>query len=390
MPKQPRLCIVGAGPTGLALANLLWQQGVQCDVIEKREAPSQLNKAIVMSPESLEHLAAIGCQQKILQDVQPVADLTMYWQHKRLCRIHYRRLNRKYKNFVHIRQPMLEKVLADHLHKQGGTILRGAALTGLKQYKDNVTVDLLHESQTTQQHYDYVIGCDGGQSAVRTLSHIPCVPHHYNTYFIVGDVTLDWGHPKRNQQHYFMSPAGYLFIVPGPLGQHRIVGSYHGTCDRRTPSLEELTALLHERGPGNISIKQVHWAASAPFYHQLAHKAYHHRIVLAGDAYHLFSPVGGINMNLGIQDATYVAEAFMRHDDAMIQSSLKAYGSFRHAQLLKLQKQTQIMTDLITQKSVHPIAQHFQAKMCNRQFMAKDLPNMMYGAGALPKRYLQA
>ena len=388
MNKKQRVCVVGAGPTGLSLANLLWQQGVLCDVIEKRETPSQLNKAIVMSPASLEHLTAIGCQQAIINDAQLISDLTMYWQHKRLCRIHYRRLNRCYKTFVHIRQPMLEKVLTAQLQQQGGSVERGVELIGLTQTQDKVQVELQHQKQGEQRQYDYVIGCDGGQSSVRHLSHIPCKTHPYDSYFIVGDVSLDWVHPQQDQQHYFMSPAGYLFIVPGPLGQHRIVGSYHGACDRRVPSLQELTALLEERGPGKIRIQQVHWAASAPFYHQLAHKACHNRVVLAGDAYHLFSPVGGINMNLGIEEASYVAQAFTYQDNAMIQSSLKAYYDFRHAQLLRLKKQTQVLSDLITQKASHPIAQYFQPKMANREFIAKDLPSMMYGLGALPRRYM--
>lgn len=77
--------------------------------------------------------------------------------------------------------------------------------------------------------------------------------------------------------------------------------------ERPVATLEQLQAIVDANGPGGIRVHSPQWLTCAPFYHRRADTCLKQRVVLAGDAFHLFSPLGAQGLNTGFQDAFKLA-----------------------------------------------------------------------------------
>src|SRR5690606_31121273 len=186
--------------------------------------------------------------------------------------------------------------------------------TGDASHADAPAEVVLEHEDGTQEcvSCNWLIGCDGSRSAVRDQAKIAFEGGDYGNAFILGDAQIDWGGPKDELQ-FFLSGKGYMLLVPMPDGLHRIIAQtdrkYEDfqSKDRPQATLEELQAIVDRNGPGGIRVHSPQWLTSAPFYHRLAETSVKGRVVLAGDAFHLFSPLGAQGLNTGFQDAFNLA-----------------------------------------------------------------------------------
>lgn len=384
------ILIVGAGPTGLTLACTLAKQGINCRIIDKRSTSSEISRAINISQPTLDIFKLLGIKEQFWSDGLKLDALIGYWNKRRLFKIDYRFTKMPYPYFFHLEQPKLEIYLNDLLHDLQQQVERRVELVDLTQDKHGVSVVLKHTDGVTEQaHFSYVIGCDGGHSMVRELLHIPCQQNNYSSYFILADAELNV-EQTHQKLYYMMSEQGYLIIAPLPENKHRLIASFKGTLlskDKVDLSMVHFQKILDERGPGNMAITKISWVTSANFYHQLAVNAQDGRVFLAGDALHLFSPVGGTNMNTGIQDAYNLAQkiAFVKkgiHDDHFLMS----YQSERLAVAKQIQGATAMATQLITRSACFPEEEKkYFPMMENRKFLKHSLPQLFAGYDFLSK-----
>lgn len=374
--------IIGAGPVGLTLAAYLVKYGLTCVIIDKREPEKKLKRAIAVNTSSLLALDGLGLADKLIAKGEKIDNLTIYWQLKRLMNINYKYFKTPYPYFMHIYQPETESVLLNHLHEQGHDVERKLTLTDLSQDNNRVTATLVDElGQHKKVSAKYLVGCDGGNSAVRKLAHIELDQQWYGNHFELADVYLDWDDRKK-QTHYYVGPAGYLMIVPGPDDCHRVIISNPGTDCPDIITRDMIQSWVDERGPGNIQVKHVEWFASAPFGHKIARSGHLGRIFLAGDAYHQFSPVGGINMNIGIQDAVTLAWKlnFVIQGNATSRF-LDSYELERRETINHILAESRKRTEQITSStdfSSQDIAS-FLPKLANRNHMRVTLPKTFSG-----------
>ena len=85
------------------------------------------------------------------------------------------------------------------------------------------------------------------------------------------------------------------------------VGEAHEQAHRADPSLEDVQAILDERGPGGITASSPVWLTSFRINERKVANYRAGRVFLAGDAAHIHSPAGGQGMNTGMQDACNLA-----------------------------------------------------------------------------------
>jgi hypothetical protein len=106
-----------------------------------------------------------------------------------------------------------------------------------------------------------------------------------------------------------MGDHGLLFFFPLPNQRWIIAADLPTQHDalKEQPSLEDVRAILSERGPAGIRISAPRWLAYFRINYRAARHYRHERIFLAGDAVHIHSPMGGQGMNTGIQDAYNLA-----------------------------------------------------------------------------------
>lgn len=302
-PASTDVLIVGAGPTGLALAISLAQAGVDHVLIDKLDAGQNTSRAAVVHAHTLEALDDLGV-------AQPLADAGLKLQHfslrdrdRTLVRLRFDALPSDFSYLLMITQDVTEDILAKRLEALGGHIYRGCVATSVETNRDSVRVWV--QSGETQRAIDarYVVGADGMHSIVRKTANIPFDGDQYEHSFVLADVDMDWP-LGREEVMLFLTPTGPLVIAPLPNGRFRIVTAMEDAPAQ--PSVADIQAIIDAHGPTNAraTVRDVAWGSRFRIHHRLARHYRKGRLLIMGDAAHVHSPAGGQGMNTGLVDAT--------------------------------------------------------------------------------------
>lgn len=384
---KAQILIVGAGPVGMVLACVLAQNGVKVKIVDKREYASSIPRAINITSPVLKIFEDLGIGQLILRNALKFDELKAYWNKKPLLNINYKYYKPAYPHFLHLEQLKIESYLCDHLQAQDVKIERSTSVKNIVVNPDNITVHFAKSNRKEwSENYLFVIGCDGGHSTVRELAGINCLQENYASHFVLVDGEVS--HQFRdglNQLHYYLSEDGYLILAPLPGEKYRMIASLKGRLSgdlsgKVCPNM--FRKLLSERGPDHLKLKQILWSTSSNFFHRIAETAQRGRIFLAGDAIHQFSPVGGANMNVGIQDAYSLGQKIISYLRGMNTADcLKEYSSERLTVAKKYIETTAPMTHILTRTASinNHNADRFLPLMKNRKFIKHTLPEMFSG-----------
>lgn len=372
---KEEVVIVGAGPVGLLLGCWLRKLGIGVRVLEKRTTRSTQSKATSMNAYSLAILHALGIYDQFDAVGKRVQDLHLYWQQKRLMRVNYRRVPSKYNYILCLTQPKIEALLEAHFLASGGILQRGVEVVRLQADSDIVRVYAHHNETNRKAHLtaQYVVGCDGGKSIVRQQLGFSFTGKDHGSGFIMVDATISWPGDV-NHVHYFVSEDAFLILIPLSDNKHRII--------IRTPNNEKekiignkLAAyqdLVTKYGPPDLILYDIVWESNTTYYTRLVERYSHGCILLAGDACHLFSSIGGLGMNTGFQDAFALAwrlAGILRK--RFRETVLESYELERRALIQHLITSTNEMTALITRVNRNPVAlRHWMPIMSNRQRLA--------------------
>ncbi|HKH51271.1 MAG TPA: FAD-dependent monooxygenase [Mycobacterium sp.] len=316
-PVLPVL-VVGAGPTGLTVANELARHGVLPRVIDRAPAPATTSRALVVQPRTLEIFDDLGVIDEAIAAGNPTLSLTITFAKSNIeldiaDKLRGPQNHTAYPALRTLSQHDTERILTERLSRQGVEVERGRTLTDLTQDDEAVTVSLRGEDGSIETvRCRWVIGCDGAHSAVRKSAGIPFAGSTYRDEFIMADAELDWRLPHGGL-YGFPSPAGIFaaFSMPGE-NRYRIFGNFPPgpegpTAEYSEPTHEEFQAMVDERVPFLAKVVKEHWVTRYRVHSRSVPRYRDGRIFLAGDAAHVHSPAGAQGMNTGIQDAYNLA-----------------------------------------------------------------------------------
>jgi 2-polyprenyl-6-methoxyphenol hydroxylase-like FAD-dependent oxidoreductase len=306
---EPAVLIVGAGPTGLALALFLLRHGVRARVLERGAAPVTESRALGVQARTLEVLHPTGVDADMVAHGIPVPAGTLHFDGGRLARISFAALPTAYPFVLILPQSDTERILETHLAAAGFVIERGVEVVGLTPDPDGVTVALRHaDGREEHTRAPWLVGCDGAHSVVRQKLGVPFEGGVYDERFWLADVRLRWNE-RPGTLHLFLGRGGLLGVLPLPGGLHRLVITVPGAGvgEERTPALADVERLARSAGPPDLAIEDAVWISSFRVPRRIARRFRVGRVFLAGDAAHVHSPAGGQGMNTGIQDVRNLA-----------------------------------------------------------------------------------
>ena len=303
--QHPPVLVVGAGPTGLAAACTLLQNGIPCRVVERRAGIAEEPKALILWSGALEVLRRLGVHERVIGQSLPLASASYFSSGRRIGGVRFGGLEgTAFPGPVCLPQPGTEQALHDRLLELGGSVEWSTQVHSVAPAGEGMRVVLgpSGDPDTREEStVPWVVAADGSRSAVRESLGVAFEGDTYDRVFLLSDGVVSGPVPEREAQ-YHLTPDGVLVIVPLPGGGHRVFFDTAPDGETEPPDDALLARLLAERGPAGLRIESVRWRSRFRVHARVAREFRRGRVLIAGDAAHLHSPAGGQGLNTGIQD----------------------------------------------------------------------------------------
>lgn len=299
--RQPLFDVIisGCGPTGAMLAAELRLHDVRVLVLEKDTEPTSFARIVGLHVRTLEVMAMRGLLERIRERgrQRPAGGFFAA-----IDKPAPEDLDTAHAYLLGIPQPVIVHLLEEHAIALGAQVRRGAAVVGLTQDEDGVTVELADGEQLRTR---YLVGCDGGRSTVRKLLGVGFPGEPSRTETLMGEVMLT-ASPEEvaarvaavGQTHrpFWLRPfGGQVYSVVVPAGD---------VSDRtQPPTLDDFRTQLRAVAGTDLGVHSPRWLSRFGDATRLAERYRVGRVLLAGDAAHIHPPIGGQGLNLGVQDA---------------------------------------------------------------------------------------
>ena len=303
--------VVGAGPTGLMLANQLGRRGVRAMIIDRHAGPSLQTRAIGVQARTMEIYSKLGLVDRALELGKDGSGANLWAEGRWMARVLLGEAGRDLTPFPFVLilgQDDNERIMGDKLRDWGLSIQWNTELVALDQQPGHVTATLEQPDGTTRKiTAAWVAGCDGARSAVRELNGIKFPGAPYEHVFFVAD-TVVTGKMVPDQINIYLWRNGFHLFFPFRGEDHwRIVGILPPALrDRKDVTFEDVIPSVR-REAGELNFTACSWFSTYRIHHRSASRFRDRRCFLLGDAAHIHSPVGAQGMNTGLQDAYNLA-----------------------------------------------------------------------------------
>lgn len=303
-PTRHAVVVAGAGATGLMLAGELALANVDVVVIERR--PNQElagSRALGITARTIEVLDQRGIADRFL-DAGQTAQITGF----AVTRLDISDFPTRHPYGLALGQQQIERLLAGWVRELGVPIQYSREITGVSPHDTGVQITLADGAVISAQ---YLVGCDGGRSIVRKTAGIEFPGWDATTSSILAEVemteTPPYGvHRSPNglyafgRTEYELKGSEIVYKEEGPI---RVMVTEPDAKSSTEPTLDDLKALLIASCGTDYGAHDCTWISRFTDMSRQAAAYRRGRVLLAGDAAHIHSPIGGQGLSTGVQDA---------------------------------------------------------------------------------------
>jgi 2-polyprenyl-6-methoxyphenol hydroxylase-like FAD-dependent oxidoreductase len=341
--------IAGAGPTGLMLAAELALAEVSVAIVERRANQELVgSRAGGLASRTLEVFDQRGIVDRFLAQGQ-VAQVAGFGG----TRLDISDLPTRHHHGLALWQNHIERILAGWVGELAVTFHRACEVTGLAQDDSGVDVEL---SDARTLRAQYLVGCDGGRSLVRKAAGIEFPGWDASTSSLLAEVELTGTPPlgvHRNafgshafgKEKYEIRGSEVIYEEGGPF---RVMVTEAQVGPKTEPTLQELSAALIAACGTDHGAHSPTWISRFTDMTRQAAAYRQGRVLLAGDAAHVHSPIGGQGLNTGVQDAVNLGWKLAQVvKGTSPQSLLDTYHAERHPVAARVLRNTMAQTALM-------------------------------------------
>jgi 3-(3-hydroxy-phenyl)propionate hydroxylase len=318
--RKPQVIVAGAGPVGLLTALALAKKDIPVLVLEGEPGLTFDLRAGTFHPPTLEMMAPYGITDEMHKsaikvprwqmrdrkdglivewDVSLIKDLTPY---------PYR---------LHLEQHRLTPIIFDKLKACDYAEVRFShEVTGVTQTADRITVIAKTPGSVEKFDADWLVGADGGRSAVRKCIDVEFDGYTLPERFLVASTTDDYTRHGYALNAYCADPEEWvaLFKMPadGPPGMWRVIFPVPEDEDESVTLSEERVERRMQNFVPRTGCYPIKFKSIYKVHQRVAKNFRVGRALLAGDAAHLNNPIGAFGLNGGIHDAFNLTDKLAR------------------------------------------------------------------------------
>ncbi len=329
--------IAGGGPTGLMLAGELALARVDVAIVERRASQNLTgSRAGGLHSRTIEVLDQRGIADRFLSQGQ-VAQVGSF----ALIPLDISDFPTRHNYGLGLWQDRIERILAAWVGELAVPIYRGREVTGFAQDDTGVDVEL---SDGRSLRAKYLVGCDGGRSLIRKKAGIDFPGWDPSTSYLIAEVEMaeepEWGIRRDEKGIHALGKLEDGKRVRVVLREQHV-----GQGDE--PTLRDLREALIAVYGTDYGLHNATWISRFTDTTRQAASYRDRRVLLAGDAAHVHSPVGGQGLNTGVQDAVNLGWKLAQVvNGTSPESLLDTYHAERHPVGARVLRNTMAQTAL--------------------------------------------
>lgn len=362
---RTQVAIIGAGPSGLLLSQLLYRQGIDCVVLEQRSPGYVLSRirAGVLEQGMVDMLEMAGVSERMYAEGLPHEGFTMAVGDTRL-RIDLKGLTGGKTVMVYGQTELTKDLMDAHDARDGQVIYEAEEVTPYDFDTDHPRVTYKKDGVTHEIECDFICGCDGYHGVSRKSVPDGAITEFEKVYPLGWLGILSHVKPCDHELIYASHANGFALASMRSNTLSRYYIQVPVDTDINTWSddaiWDELKVRLGAEAAANMETGPSIEKSIAPLRSFIAEPLRFGRMMLAGDAGHIVPPTGAKGLNLAASDIYYLSNAIIEYYGDKSSAGIDAYSQNALARIWKAERFSWWMTMLLHK---FPDQAAFDAKM---------------------------